>query len=212
MSKTTVPSKPLEPPPLPDVSAAAPTSKRTLPPIVNLQIYNPVTYIKYWWKRVVANEGVDLRFRIRPLTAIAITVAISGSGFFVGRITFPAGSPIVKYVPQLGPSPTPNPWQDTAFSGILRLASGKYYLAVSDALAINLEVPTNINLAKYVGRRIFATGLYNRTTNILHVTNASDLEILPTQAISIPTLPPSSTPVPPSPTPASIILPPNPVE
>jgi len=168
-------------------------SKTPEPPLVNFQISNPVTYLKAWWKRIMANEGIDFRFRIRPVTAIAITTTLIAGSFGLGRITLPPSNPIIKYIPQLAPTPTPNPWRDTAFSGLLKQSVNRFYLVTSDAEAITLEVPTNVNLVKYIGKRIFATGRYNQTTGILHVTDASDLEVL-IQSAPIPTIIITATP------------------
>ena len=163
-------------------------SPRKDPPLVNLQITNPVTYIKHWWKKVVANEGVDLRFRIRPFTAIAIAVSISIVSFGLGRFTLPAENPIVKYIPQLAPSPTPNPWRETAFTGILRSSGSRFYLETAQSEAITLSLPTNINPNKLLGKRILAVGKLNTRNLVLEVTSASDLEILPVQITPIPTI------------------------
>lgn len=159
------------------------------PPLVSLKITNPVTYLKLWWKKVMANEGVDIRFRVHPLTAMAIVTALVTAGVGVGRFTLPASNPIVRYVPQLGPTPTPNPWKDTAFTGVLRYtaATERYYLATGDGEAITLQVPARVNMAKLVGKRIFATGRLNIVTHVLQVAATEDLEILPNYVVPVPT-------------------------
>lgn len=164
------------------------------PLLVDLKVTNPIVYIKTWWKRVMANEGVDFRFRIRPLTAIAIAAVLAGMSFGLGRFSFPASSPIIKYLPQLAPSPTPDVWRETAFTGVLKLAdvNKRYYLLTSQAEAITLEVPVNVNMTKLVGKRILAVGRLNTQTGILVVTDATDLEILPSLAVPVPILPTSS--------------------
>ena len=65
-------------------------------PVVDLKVTNPVTYLKKWWKRVMSNEGVDFRFRIRPLTAIAISVVVAALYFGVGRIKMPFDIPFFE--------------------------------------------------------------------------------------------------------------------
>ena len=150
------------------------------PPLFSLRVTNPVTYLKQWWKRVMANEGIDLHLKIRPLTAIAMVTLLSGGSFALGRITLPASSPIVRYVPQLGPLPTPNPWKETAYRGILRYttATRRYFLEMGEGEAVTLAVPANVNMAKLVGKRIFASGKYNTQTEVLLVAEAEDLEVL----------------------------------
>jgi hypothetical protein len=168
------------------------------PPLVSLKITNPVTYLKLWWKKIIGNEGVSFSFKVRPLTAVAITVAVmlilTGTGFGLGRIYLPPSNPIVKYVPQLGPSPTPDPWRETAFTGNLKYTSTtqRYYLVTTSSEAITLEVPGNIDLSKFVGKRILASGSYNKSIRTLTVSDAQDFEVLPTKAVTIPT----STPTP----------------
>jgi hypothetical protein len=156
-------------------------SPKSDPPLINLQVTNPVTYIKLWWKKILGNEGIDIRFKIRPFTAIALTVVLLGTGFGLGRFTLPASSPLVQYIPELGPTPpppTPDPWKDTAYTGILKQSGTSFYLVTNEAEAITLQVPTNVNLSKSIGKRILAVGRYNKLTEILHVTDASDLEVL----------------------------------
>lgn len=179
---------------LPGVVQETKTTKVTDPPLVSFQVTNPVTYLKLWWKKIMANEGVDLRLRIRPLTALAMILLLGGGSFALGRITLPASSPIVKYVPQLLPSPSPNPWRDAAYTGTLRQSGTRFYLTTAEAEAITLEAPANVNLSKLLNRRILAVGKYNSLTKILQVTDAADLEVLPTTAVPVPTTTPSPSP------------------
>jgi hypothetical protein len=172
-------------------------------PLLSLQVTNPIVYIKSWWKRVMGKEGVDFRFRIKPLTAIGMTIVIATFGFGVGKITFTPTKPFIQYTPapESTPMPTPDPWRKTAFSGTLRFSSveNRFYLLTTSSEAINLEVLENVSLKKLVGRRIFATGAYNSDTHILVVNDASDMEILPTKIESVPISPvvtPTPTPIP----------------
>ena len=179
------------------------TTKRTDAPLFDLKITNPVVYLKAWWKRIIANEGVDFRFRIRPLTAIAIAVSVATIGFGLGRVTLPASSPIIKYLPMLAPSPSPNVWKETAFTGVLKYteANQRYYLVTTEVEAVTLNAPTNVNLAKLIGKRILAVGYYNTQTGIMTVTDTTDMEILPAQVVPVPTTlptptsPPTSVPI-----------------
>ncbi|OGV97379.1 hypothetical protein A2W24_06650 [Microgenomates group bacterium RBG_16_45_19] len=166
-------------------------SKSTLPPLFSFQLTNPVTYLKAWWKKLVGNEGIKLTLQIKPLTAMTLTLIVSGIGFGLGRLTIP--EPLIQYVPMLAnptmaPSPTPSPWRETAFSGKLQVSAAHYYLVTTSAEAITLEVPPNLNLAPLVGRRIMAVGNYNKGTRILVVSDATDLEVLPANPVPIPTL------------------------
>ncbi len=167
-----------------------PTSSE--PPLVDIKVTNPLTYLKLWWKKILANEGVDLRLRIRPLTALAIALTLATLGFGLGRISLSSQKPYLQYSP---PQPTPTPWRETAFAGLLQQSSNqRYYLLTADSEAITLETPQSIDLQKLVGRRIFATGSYNPQIKTLKVTDASDMELLPTKAQPLPTLPPQPEP------------------
>lgn len=165
------------------------------PPLVQLKVTNPVTYIKLWWNKIIGNEGISFSFKIKPLTAILLAIVITsiltGTGYSLGRITLP--EPIVRYVPQLGVIPTTSPWKETAFTGSLKYTSTtqKYYLVTTSSEAITLQVPTNIDLSKFVGKRILASGEYNKSTRILVVHDAQGMEVLPTVAVTIPTLTPT---------------------
>ncbi len=164
------------------------------PPLLSLQITNPLTYLKLWWQRVMGNEGVDLHLKIKPLTALGMVALLSGGSFVLGRITLP--EPIVQYIPQLAPSPSPSPWREAAYTGKVVLSGKKYYLDTADSGVITLEAPQNVNLPKLLNRRILAIGQYNQFSKILKVTAATDMELLPAQTIPVPTTIPSPSPVP----------------
>jgi len=166
------------------------------PPLVDIKVTNPVTFLKLWWQKVIANEGVDVRLRIKPLTAIAVALILAAGGFGLGKITFSSKNPIVKYLPQLAPTPTTSPWVESASIGILRFSqtTKKFYLELTTGATTPLNVPSNINLTKYIGKRIFAAGNLNTQTGILTVIDASDLEILPNLPTVIPTVPLTPTP------------------
>lgn len=180
------------------------------PPLINLQVSNPVTYLKSWWNRVIGGEGVDLRFKIQPLTAIAMTVVIATIGFGVGRITISSTKPYIQLIsntnsqimpptpmPTNSPAPAIDPWRATAFSGILKYSTidSRYYLITTSSEAITLVVPENVDLSSLIARRIFATGKYNESTRTLEVSDASDLEVLPKKIESVPVVEESPEPV-----------------
>ena len=170
------------------------------PPIVDIKVRNPITYIKKWWKKVMENEGVYFSFRIRPLTTIAIALIVTSLTLGIGKFVLPFSIPFFQYNPSPDEQilPTPEPWKVTAFTGILRFsdATGKYYLITTSSEAITLDVPENIKLVTYVGRRIFAAGKYYKQTRTLVVASASDTELLPANSNPIPTVSPSPSPSP----------------
>ena len=139
------------------------------PPIVDFKVRNPITYIKNWWKKIIGNEGVEIKIKIRPITTLLIVALVLTGTYGLGVITaLLAKIPMIKDVlptpiPSQTPQPTSNPWKETAFSGTLRFSTvtQKYYLSTSSAEAITLDVPLSINLSKLVGKKIFAVGKYN---------------------------------------------------
>lgn len=187
MTQTTPPKKSS---PFVEIYNEKPDLRKKEPPLVSIQVTNPITYIKSWWKKVMGKEGVDFHFKIKPLTAIAMTTVIAIFGFGVGKITFTPQKPFIQYVPIVAPTPapTPNPWRNTAFSGTLRFSSAenRFYLLTTSSEAVNLDVLESVDFKKFIGRRIFATGSYNSNTHTLIVNDASDLELLPEKVEPIP--------------------------
>lgn len=182
--------------PVVTVKKIKPDLRKKEQPLVDVKVTNPIAYLKSWWKRIIGNEGIELKVRVRPLTAIAISLIIVSVSFGIGRFNLPFKIPFFEITPKSSPTPTPELFRDTAFSGTLRFTEvgGKYYLITSSSEAITLEVPENVDLNELVGRRIFATGRYNPNTRMLLVAEASDLEILPKEIIPVPTNPPTPSP------------------
>jgi hypothetical protein len=178
-----------------------PDLRKTELPLVDIKITNPITYIKSWWRKIIGNEGIEIKIRVRPLTAIAISIIVVTAAFGIGRFVLPFKIPFFVYKTQDVTLPvieSPE-YRDTAFTGTLRRAvlSNRYYLITSSSEAINLEVPENIVLEDFIGRRIFAAGKYHEETRTLLITEATDLELLPSTVEAIPTveitLPPEVT-------------------
>ena len=164
-------------------------------PLVDIKVTNPITYIKSWWKRIIGNEGIEFRIRVRPLTAIAISLIIVSVSFGIGRVVLPFNLPFFEYTPTESPSPEPENIRSTAFTGMLKYteANNKYYLVTASSEAIMLSVPANIELSKLIDRRILATGKYNEDARTLVVNDALDLEILPEKLETVPTTAPTPT-------------------
>lgn len=159
------------------------------PALVKLEVSNPVTYLRIWWKKVIAGEGVDIRIHVHPLTAFGFVLAVALGSFGVGRLTISDKPPIIRYEPVPTPSPTPVPIVPAAYAGTLHFdaTNQTYYLVTSTDLAVTLSVPPAVNLKTSVGKRILAVGQFNPVSGILVVTTTSDLEILPTRPLMVPT-------------------------
>ena len=176
-----------------EINNSKPDLRKKEEPLVSLRITNPITYIKSWWKKVMSKEGVDFHFKIKPLTAIAMTAIVATLGFGVGQFTISKQKPFIHYEPivKSTPIPTTNLWRDTAFSGTLRFSkkTAKFYLLTNSSEAINITVLENVNLKKLIGRRIFATGRYNEKTHTLIIDEATNMELLPKKVEEIPVEP-----------------------
>ncbi len=160
------------------------------PPLIDVKVTNPVTYLKKWWAKIIGNEGIDFRLHFHPLTTMAIALVIITVGFGLGREVDPTPAPSPT------PTSTPEPQlKDTAFVGTLHYSdpTAKFYLVTtSSAEAITFIVPDTINLESLVGKRIFAAGAYNKSARTLQVADAKDMEILPKTPVPIPTTPPAT--------------------
>lgn len=183
------------------------TSPTTEPPLVDVKVTNPVTYLRRWWDKVMGKEGVYFSFRIHPITAFLIVFGFTAGIFSVGR--YSVNIPFLKY--EVVGSPTPiseDSWKETAFTGKLQysITGGKFFLITTSSEAITLSVPENLELISLVGRRIFAIGEYNKSLRLLKVIDAKDMEVLPKSPIPIPTLEPTPAPSP-EPTPSLEVAP-----
>lgn len=184
---------PIPDPKIPTGSTVKVTVRPTIEPdLINFRVSNPVTYLRLWWKKIMSKEGIDFRFRIHPVTAVIVAAIIAAGSFGVGRSELFASVPVLKNILPT-PSPTPNPFRDTAYAGILRKSGNNFYLQTGDGQAVNLIIPNNVNLNNLIGKRIFATGSFNVVTGYLTVIDATDLEVLPVSPVPVPTDTPAPT-------------------
>src|SRR3989344_8841805 len=185
------------------VSVNNPTSVNTTnpPDLVNLKVTNPLVYIKYWWKRILANEGLDMRVRAKPLTVFGLAIIIFSGVFGLGGIVFPKFFPNIKFngvvVTNQTPTPQPEILKDTALKGTLTKTNTnppKFYLITTSTEAVTLEIPVGFNLSTLVGKRILAVGSYDSKNKVLEVEDIQDLEVLSTTPVPIPTTTPTPKP------------------
>ncbi|MEK7550956.1 MAG: hypothetical protein AAB535_04225 [Patescibacteria group bacterium] len=165
------------------------------PPLVDVKVTNPVTYLRRFWQKVMDGEGVDFRFRIHPVTAVLCVFAIAVAAFGAGRYSIKI--PFLKYeVIPTSVSTTQEVWKETAFTGKLQysVTGDKFFLLTTSSEAITLSVPKGLDLMTLVGKRIFAVGQYNKSERLLKVIDVKDLEVLPQTPIPIPTVSPTPEP------------------
>src|SRR3989339_2104465 len=113
---------PLKVPPITVTSETGRVNTTNPPDLLNVKITNPLVYIKYWWKRIMANEGIDLRLRVKPLTVFGVSLIAFSLAFGLGGAVFPFAFPGFKLNGIIFPSPAPTPetiWKDTALKGTL---------------------------------------------------------------------------------------------
>ena len=184
------------------VSVNNPTSVNTTnpPDLLNVKVTNPLVYIKYWWKRIMANEGIDIRFRAKPLTVFGIALIGFTLLFGIGGVVLPVFFPWMKFsnnIVTVSPTPQPELLKDTALKGTLTKTNTnptKFYLITTSTEAVTLEIPVGFNLTTLVGKRILAVGTYDSKNKVLEVEDIQDLEVLSTTPIPIPTTTPTPKP------------------
>ena len=179
------------------------TTSKEDPPLVDVEVTNPVTYIKKWWKKIIGNEGMSINIKVRPLTAILGICLFLAFLFGVGKLVLPEiiKTPFFKFEAVGEATPTPKEeaetWKETAYIGTLKYSTGtqKYFLVTSSAAeAITLEVPPSLNLSTLIEKRIMVIGKYSKSLRVIQVFDAKDLEVLPNSPVPIPTNTPSPKP------------------
>lgn len=133
------------------------------PPIVTVR--NPITYIKKWWNKILAKEGIDFKlgFKIRPITAVLIaSIVISGglgSGItaLVFKTFWPTSSPILhRQIIQQGT--------------IQKSATSGFYLTSSDQSIWKLKAKNpNIKFNDQMGKLVTVTGNMTSEKNLIEV-------------------------------------------
>ncbi len=171
-----------------------------VPDLVSLKVTNPLVYIKAWWKKIMANEGLEFKFKAKPITAIAISVALFSLVFGLGGVVFPFAFPWLKINDQVvntSPTPIPADWRETALKGTLKKTTSvpvRFFLLTTSDEAVTLQAPDYITLDKLIGKRILATGNYSQKQKLLIIQDVQDLEVLPTTPLPIPTSTPTPRP------------------
>lgn len=178
-----------------------PVNTTNPPDLVNIKITNPLVYIKYWWKRIMANEGIEVKFKAKPVTVFGVALIWSTVAFGLGGVVLPTFFPWVKVdnlvLSSPTPTATPQTTKDTALRGTLTKTNtvpAVFYLITTSTEAVTLEVPENFNLTSLVGKRILAVGSYDSKNKILVVKDIQNLEILSKTPVPIPTMTPSPKP------------------
>lgn len=164
----------------PVINNTARINKSSLPPLVSFSITNPVTYLKLFWKRVMSNEGIDLRLKIKPLTAITIVLGFLGistslgigAGWWLNTL---AKTPIVgQFVP------LPNTSKQISATGKIQYNTKTrvVYLLTANSQLITLELPDTVAISGFSGKEVIVSGRYDSEKRVLAVEKNDDLQLL----------------------------------
>ncbi len=143
------------------------------PPIVAFEVNNPVNHLRNWWQKVIGKEGIDIRFKIHPLTAIILVSIIAGTSFSLGQISILKSVPLINQLPifpEASPLPTPIPARRTAFRGLFfQSTQGQIYLLTDESEAIILYDLPSTAMDEAGGQRVVVEGMFDQTTHSLAV-------------------------------------------
>lgn len=101
------------------------------PPLVDLKVTNPITYLKRWLTRILRNEGITIK--IKPFTVAIIILALTGGSFSIGSYLFPHSSPIFH--------------RQVVYQGSLQITDKGFFLTLpnSDLYTLRPKAKSSIN-------------------------------------------------------------------
>lgn len=189
---------PLEDPEQPVLSAVEGSRGTIIPefekPLVSVSINNPFKRILYWLDQIRRHQTTTFAIKL-SIPLIALPVIIAGV-FSLGRIygiNFQKSQSPISQIPLS--SPTPQPPVILSRAGTLKIAKSaaqtRYLLLLKNGDLINLQIPQTIDLSKYANKQVLLTGLYDKTTGTLNVTDIAEIElfnatVIPQEATSSP--------------------------
>ncbi len=135
----------------------------------------------YWLDQIRRHQTTTLAFKLSiPLIVIPVIIAAAFSVDRVSGLGVASLNPLNR-APVVYSSPTPPVPIAISRTGILKIAKSatttSYLLSLKSGDNIVLEVPATINLSKYANKQILVTGLFNKTANILKVTDIAEVQI-----------------------------------
>ena len=157
-------------------------SERNDPPMVDLKVTNPVTYLKKWVTKFFKNQDIDLHLRIKPFATIGLVIAfsvVSGASY-----TWGFNSAISKFFP----NSSPILHRSISLSGIIqRSETGEYYLSLPDNSLWTLKPKNNnIYLINYINKSVVVKGNLTAEPNVIEVSEVISFD-KPTPVYSNPT-------------------------
>jgi len=147
--------EPKSPPPI-KITQKNTYSEKTDPPLIDLKVTNPVTYLKKWLGKLLKNQDIDIRIKIKPFATLALIIAFSatfGIGYNVGikkaaNVLFPNSSPILH--------------REVTYQGMIQKTdTGQYFLSLPDASLWALNAASSTipaSLASSLNRQALVKG------------------------------------------------------
>ncbi|TSC88227.1 MAG: Uncharacterized protein G01um10147_132 [Microgenomates group bacterium Gr01-1014_7] len=174
------------PPPI-SITENTKYSEKKDPPMLNIFFTNPVTYFRKWVDKLIKNQDIDLRLKIKPFATAGLILTftvVGGGAFTIGRYFFPYSSPIFH--------------RQVVYPGIIQKGeSGGYVLQTSDSVMWKLKSKhNNINLSNLDGKAVVITGNLTTENYLIEVSEVivADSPSQPAPPIPSPTLPNSPLP------------------
>ena len=161
-------------------------------PILQVTVTNPLKKILYWLDQIRRKQTTTFAVKLSiPLIALPVIIF---AAFQLGRSSVVL--PFVKYQASppstQNPSPSPVPYSRSGTLKVARTGNQiKYVLGLKNGENVLLQVPTNIDLAKYQNKLVLVTGYYNRQANVITVTEIAEIEIFNETSLAAPTTTPS---------------------
>ena len=164
-------------------------------PVLQVTVSNPLKKILYWLDQIRKKQTTTFAIKLSiPLIALPVIIF---AAFQVGR-----SSIVLPFIQSSTPTPfvkpSPTPPVPYSRSGILKVAKTegqiKYVLALKNGENVLLEIPQNINLAKYQNKQVLVTGIYNRQANVISVLEIAEIELFNQTSLASPSPTPSPPP------------------
>lgn len=168
-------------------------------PLVTVAITNPFKKILYWLDQIRKHQTTTLAFKLSiPLIALPVIVAgVFSLGRYFGINTQKAVQAQTEQ--HASPSPQASPIAqlvEVSKAGTLKVAKGatatKYLLSLRNGEIVNLQIPDTIDLAQYSNKQVLVTGMQNKTTGVINVTDIAEVEVFNTTSV----VPESNSPTP----------------
>ena len=162
-------------------------------PLVSVTVSNPFKKILYWLNQIRKHQTTTFAFKLSiPLIALPVLV------FAVFQVGRNAGISFQKAKDSPTPAAQASPTLQTveiSRAGTLKVAKGtqtRYLVQLRNGEIVNLQIPENINLTKYANKQVLVTGIQNKTTGVINVSDIAEIEVFNITQIDEPS--PTSSP------------------